>query len=1016
VNEFSFLVFVALLFAVARLFFRLKDTETQLGDFRERLRRLESDLPEKPAMPASVARTPYDGKTSTEQSVAPAPPATPFPPPLPPAPRATGTTFPPVIEPRETITASPQPDWARVWKDEAGEARSARRPAEEEREKDHEKEVEQRSLPEVTLEAFMGVKLFAWVGGLALFLGIVFFVKYSFEHNLITPEMRVAIGTLTGLGLIAGGLLMPRPKFTVTAQTLCATGIVTLYGVTYAAYGVYHFLHPITAFGTMAGITAAAFLLAVRLDAQVVAVLGLLGGFLTPLLVSTGEDNAPALFGYLAALDVGLIAVALRRRWRYLIPLGAAATVLLQVAWVAAFFTPEKISTAAIIFLGFETLFLLPFWLCHGDAEGDKWTTVASGISAAAAILFAGHLLDFPSLAGKPWIGLSILFAADAALVVWPLRHPAREGGPLFGGAAAFFILGIWNVRYLNETLLPWALGYILLFAAFHTVLPIVLRKLRPTEKTPPWVQIFPALALTLMLWPAFSIGASLSLWIAVLFADLAAIALAALTASFLGLVAALVLTLVATGLWLEQTPVDHPDLNGLLVVIAGFAALFCGASVLLQKRLREIAGGPAADSLERDAAEHLPAISAAVPFLLLISTVLRLHPADPSSIFGVGLLLVLVLLGLANWSKTTALPPVALVCATLLEYSWHFATEGRPGGWVPLGWCLGFTAIVFAFPFFFQSRSTPQAGSWITAALAPVLHYPLLQKIVAQSWPEFWDRAGGLLPAALAIPPLIACDYLRRRLPKDHPGRLTVLAWFGGVTLLFITLIFPVQFQKESLTLSWALEGTALLWLFHRVPHRGLRIVGFGLLCVAFVRLALNPAVFDYHARSGVPIWNWYLYTYGIGATCFFAATQLTAPPRDRLGDIALPATFSSLGTILLFLLLNIEIADYFSTTPTLTFDFEGNLARDMTYSIAWSLFALVLLLIGMHRQIAGVRYTGIGLLVLTLVKLFLHDLAQLDQLYRIGAFIAVALVLIGASYLYQRFLATDGEARKAE
>jgi uncharacterized membrane protein len=237
----------------------------------------------------------------------------------------------------------------------------------------------------------------------------------------------------------------------------------------------------------------------------------------------------------------------------------------------------------------------------------------------------------------------------------------------------------------------------------------------------------------------------------------------------------------------------------------------------------------------------------------------------------------------------------------------------------------------------------------------------------------------------------------------------MTVLAWFGGVALLFVTLIFPTQFHHEWLTLSWAMEGAALLWLFHRVPHAGLQRVGFVLLCVAFVRLALNPAVLTYHSRSGVPIWNWYLYTYGIAAACCFAAGKLTAPPRDRLGELSLPATLFSFGTILLFLLMNIEIADYFSKSITLQLEFNADLARDMTYSIAWSLFALALLLIGMHRQVAGIRYAGIGLLVVTLAKLFLHDLASLDQLYRIGAFVAVSVVLIGASYLYQRFLSIE-------
>jgi uncharacterized membrane protein len=330
----------------------------------------------------------------------------------------------------------------------------------------------------------------------------------------------------------------------------------------------------------------------------------------------------------------------------------------------------------------------------------------------------------------------------------------------------------------------------------------------------------------------------------------------------------------------------------------------------------------------------------------------------------------------------------------------------------MPLAWSLGFTAVIFLFPFLFQDRKAAQSAPWATAALAPVLHYPLIHGIVQSAWPEFWHSAGGIVPAALAIPPLAACDHLRRTIPSENPARLSVLAWFGGIALLFITLIFPIQFHREWLTISWAFEGAALLWLYHKIPHRGLHVIGFVLLCVAFTRLALNPAVLGYHPRSGFPILNWHLYTYASAAAAFFVAGRLTASPRDRIGNIPLPATLFSLGTILLFLLLNIEIADYFSTGPTITFDFEGNLARDMTYSIAWSLFGLALLLVGMHRQVAGIRYAGIGLLAVTLAKLFLHDLASLDQLYRIGALIVVAIVLIGSSYLYQRFFAANEES----
>jgi uncharacterized membrane protein len=124
------------------------------------------------------------------------------------------------------------------------------------------------------------------------------------------------------------------------------------------------------------------------------------------------------------------------------------------------------------------------------------------------------------------------------------------------------------------------------------------------------------------------------------------------------------------------------------------------------------------------------------------------------------------------------------------------------------------------------------------------------------------------------------------------------------------------------------------------------------------------------------------------------------------------------TLGTVLAFLLVNIEIADYFNTSGTvaLTFQFSGNFARDMSYSIAWALFALLMLIVGIRKRIAPVRYASLGLLGLTIVKLFFHDLSQLDQLYRISAFLAVAIIAMVASFLYQRFFGAAEKTNEAK
>ena len=86
------------------------------------------------------------------------------------------------------------------------------------------------------------------------------------------------------------------------------------------------------------------------------------------------------------------------------------------------------------------------------------------------------------------------------------------------------------------------------------------------------------------------------------------------------------------------------------------------------------------------------------------------------------------------------------------------------------------------------------------------------------------------------------------------------------------------------------------------------------------------------------------------------------------------------------------------------------------MTYSIAWALFALALLVYGILKKIPAARYAAMGLLCVTLLKLFFHDLAQLGQLYRIGAFIGVAVIAMLASFAYQKFFAAGNNEKESK
>lgn len=997
----SLLILLLLYLAVALIIFpiwaivKIRGHDAETDSLRQRLAYLDAELRELHAKLRQGAGVPPSKPAETAATTRPAavisPPAITTPPPVvstpvvpTPAPKAEPTAEPPPLPPvipsvaQERPSFEPEPVYAK---------------------------------PEINWEQFMGAKLFAWLGALALFLGVALFVKYSFEHDLIPPEVRVAIGFVVGAGLIVGGLRISRERYAITSQSLIAAGVVSLYAVTFACNSVYHFAFfgTLPTFLLMALITTTAFMLAVRLPAQVVAILGMLGGFLTPILLSTGVDNPGGLFGYLALLDIGLIAVVLRTGWHHLVPLSAAGTVLMMLGWTDKFFHAGKGPVAMIICLAFSALYLAAAELARRREIASRAFSLTAAVLPFVGFGFALFFLGHPALAARAPLYLGFVLLLDVILLRLAWSDELLPRLHIAAGLVAFTLLAAWTGGHLTDALLPWALAFYLGFAALHTVFPLWLERVRPETAGSWWSQLFAPLTLLLLLLPIYQLDTvPFLIWPAILLIDVLAIGLAVATASLAAVGAVLVLTLVATGLCLFRVPAELGLPFSMLLAIGGFAVFFFAASFWLARRLGDRL--PAGETgrlgdVFGNARAQLPAFSSLLPFLLLIMACARLAVPDPSMIFGLALLLVVLTLGLARLLKVEWLPLCALAGVVALEFAWHSRhfSAGSPA--LPMLWYFGFYAIFAAYPFVFQKRFATTTGPWAVAALSGIAHFPLIHRVVVAASPnEFM----GLLPAMFALPPLLSLVAILKTMPADNPKRLNQLAWFGATTLFFITLIFPLQFERQWITIGWALEGVALLWLFHRVPHPGLRATGVVLLAVAFVRLTLNDAVFSYHVRGDTPILNWYLYAYGLVTVALFMGAKLLAPPRERILGVNAPPLLNSLGVVLAFILLNIQIADFFSApgAATLSFKFRGSFARDMTYTIAWALFALGLLGAGIWKAQKAARYAALALLSVALVKLFFHDLSHLAQLYRVGALVAVAIIAILASFAYQRFL----------
>jgi hypothetical protein len=270
-----------------------------------------------------------------------------------------------------------------------------------------------------------------------------------------------------------------------------------------------------------------------------------------------------------------------------------------------------------------------------------------------------------------------------------------------------------------------------------------------------------------------------------------------------------------------------------------------------------------------------------------------------------------------------------------------------------------------------------------------------------------------GVLPVAQAMV-LAVVLYRLVRLEPETDRDLGRVALVAAAVLGFVTVAIPLQLEKQWITIGWALEGCALAWLYLRIRHRGLLTGSLTLLTVVFVRLALNPAVFVYYARSDVPIFNWYLYTYLTAAAATIATAYLLRGVKTLAGVPQLRPTriLSAFGTVLLFLLLNIEIADFFATGPTLTFAFSGtSLAQDLSYTLGWAVFAIGLLAAGVALGNRAVRISSIVLLAITVMKAFLHDLPSLGGLYRVASFALLALSLAVVAVALQKFVLQRSE-----
>jgi len=985
---------------------RLSDHTTQLLWMRRELEALRRAA--RPAAPEASAPAPTPAPAERRREVlealrqpppAPSPPSIPppptpqpapsVPPPAPAAPAAAPAPPPPPAGPPPSRPAAP-----------AGPARS------------------------FDLEAIIGANWLAKLGVIAIAVAAAFFLKYAIDSGWIGPTARVAIGLATAAVLLgAGQWLLAKPKYRTYAQALASGGVVILFLSIYAAYEFYGLIPFGVAFGVLAVAALAASLLALSNNTQAVAVLCLLGAFATPILIRNegeGASNLLNLYIYLAGLNVWTIVLVRLRPWHSLLALSLGAT------WLIFFGAGQLDRHNYWAVESFAALFLL-FSFAGGRQFGAERAEVPASPLAGTAAVILGFLAfavaSVFALEGVELLGLPALVAVGVLVALGLVAAPFALSalGPTAAavlrglGAAALVLLVAITVAVappVTRAQAPAAFAFTTgIYLAF---LIIALHMQTREEGERPATGLVLANALThavavahalapirLLGLPAYFLWLPVAGWVGLAALPLTRRRDGAITGFSMSLMAtAVALPLISLFGLLDRVPPRE-----IMPALGAFGGEFLLLSVTWVAARRAVRGG----NLRGDVLG--PLLTAAV-FFGLFSTLawnrafegfsllcgcalaLAFYHALIGSFVLVrkddDLLIRLTYLGLALTFVTIAIP--LQLKATALTAAW--AVEAVVLVWTGLAVreqrLRGYGLLLLA----------------VTAAKALVLDLPEVTAAGFLLNPRF--LGGVILSAAAYVSAYLLWHRREALVPKERWLAVSAVLVGSAVAVMFLSaeLWFTAgarwpaagmdSAQQAVLTLLWSIAAALALAAGARYTSRPVRVLGWVLFSVAafkvvFVDLSFAPSPFhvltNTRTAAGAAV---------IAAAYVIAWALRRRGPEAPEAPIYLRAGLFAVASLLTLVFVSADLWDRYVGQSS---------AQQLSLSIFWSAYALAVFCVGIWKRLRPVRLAAMGLLYVSVFKVFLFDLNFLETPYRIISFLGLGVILLLVSLLYHRF-----------
>ncbi|OHX64457.1 DUF2339 domain-containing protein [Flammeovirga pacifica] len=320
-------------------------------------------------------------------------------------------------------------------------------------------------------ERFIGENLINKIGILITIIGVAIGAKYSIDNNLISPLTRIILGYMTALGLMGFGMKLKKNYLNFSA-VLVSGAMAIMYFITFAAYSFYDLIPQMVTFALMLLFTVFTVVAALNYNKQVIAIIGLVGAYALPYLLSSGTGNVSILFSYIAMINIGILVISFKKLWKLLYYTTFFLTNLIFSTWYAFAYSSSKDFGIAFLFLFVFFVIFYVTSLAYKLINKEKLEKVNITILLSNAFIFFGiglSLLD-GNRATSDYLGVFTLFNA------------------LLHASVAFYI---YKKQYVEKSLLKLIAGLVLIFATITF----------PIQLDGEWVTLFWTGEAVLLFW-----------------------------------------------------------------------------------------------------------------------------------------------------------------------------------------------------------------------------------------------------------------------------------------------------------------------------------------------------------------------------------------------------------------------------------------------------------------------------------------------------------------------------------